>query len=178
MLATQADVAKALTRPLDPSESDRVDFLLATASDAVNAETGGFRFEPGDYTIRRKVNGGRVKIPARVDSVTSVSAVDPNTGAPTPITGWTLYGSTLYGVKTCTAEISFTVTEALPKSVVSIVAGAVAATLSGPIEGASSETVGPWTRSYVDGSGRVWFSKSDKAILAKYRQPKRSVTLL
>ena len=178
MLATQTDVEAALGRDLATSEEGRAAQLLATASEAVSAETNRYRFEPGTYTVRRKVHSGRVKIPAKVDSVASVASVDPDTGAPTPLTGWNLYGSTVYGIQACTAEIQFTVTEAVPAAVVAIVAGAVSATLSGPQQGASSETVGPWSVSYVDGSGRVWFSKSDKAILAKYRQPKHAVTLL
>ncbi len=177
-LATTADVETALGRDLTENEIGRVSLLLSTAAEAVAAETNRYRFEPGSYTVRRKVHGGRVKIPAAVDVITAVSSVDPETGAPSPITGWTLYGSTVYGIAACTAEIAFTVTADVPPAIVAIVAGAVASTLASDIQGVSSETVGPWTTSYVDGSGRVWFSKSDKAILARYRQPKHAVTLL
>lgn len=176
-LATPADVATALGGTLDPAQTGRVEQLLRIASEAVLTATDGFRFEPGTYTTRRKVHGGRVRIPARVESVTTVSAVNPTTGAPTPITGWTLYGSTLYGVKACTAEVTFEVTEAVPKSIADLVAGVVAATLSGPAVGAQSLGAGPFTVSFADSSGRVWFSKSDKAILARYRGPKRAIDL-
>lgn len=177
-LATPADVEAAIGRGLTAEETGRVGQLLETASAAVTEEAGGFRFEPGDYTVQRRVRSGRVCLPARVGAVTSVFAVDPETGATTPITGWNLSGNTVYGVNACTAEIVFTVITGVPPKIVALVAGVVAATVSMPTGGAQSMGAGPFTVSFVDGSGRVWFSKSDKAILARFRPPKPAIGLL
>lgn len=177
-LATASDVEAALGRTLLDTESDRVNQLLEIASEAVRTETGGFRFSPGTYTVRRIVRHGRIRLPARVDSVSTVSAVDPETGAASPILGWTAYGSTVYGVAACTAEVTFTVTKGVPSSIAALVAGVVSATMSTPQTGAKSAGAGPFTFSFMDGSGRVWFCKSDKAILALYRLPKSAIELL
>lgn len=176
-LATPADVETAIGRSLTPAETGRVGQLLETASAAVTEEAGGFRFEPGDYTVQRRVCSGRVRLPAKAASVASVSSVNTETGVTTPITGWNLSGNTVYGINACTAEITFTVTAAVPTKVVALVAGVVAATVSMPTGGAQSMGAGPWTVSFVDGSGRVWFSKTDKAILSRFRLPKPAIGL-
>lgn len=178
MLATLADVETALGGPVDQAKTGRVEQLLRIASDAVLSATGGFQFEPGTYTSCRKVHCGRVRIPARVESVSAVSSVDPNTGSATPITGWTLRGNTLYGIKACTVDVTYTVAEVVPQTIADLVSGVVAATMSGPPVGASSMDAGIYRVSFVDSSNRVWFSKSDKAILARYRGPKRSIELI
>lgn len=177
-LATLADVETAIGRGLTEAETGRVEQLLETASAAVGEEAGGFRFEPGDYTVQRRVRGGRVRLPARVDSVASVSSVNAETGVATPITGWALSGNTVFAVNACLAEIAFTVTAAVPTKIVALAAGVVAATISMPASGAQSMGAGPFTVSFVDGSGRVWFSKTDKAILARFRPPKPAIGLV
>lgn len=177
-LATLADVETAIGRTLSGEESGRVGQLLETASAAVSAETGGFRFEPGSYTVQRRVRGGRVRLPAKVDSVTSVSSVNTDTGVTTPIAGWTLSGNTVYAVDACTAEIAFTVTAGVPASIVALVAGVATATMAGPAAGVESLGTGPFSVSFIDGSGRVWFSKTDKAILCGFRLPKPAIALL
>lgn len=178
VLATSSDVETAIGRSLTGPETARVAQLLATASDAVTAEANGFRFAPGDYTAARRVRRGRIRLPAKVDSVTSVSGVDERTGLATPLTGWTLAGNTVYGVDACMAIVEFTVTAAVPATVVALVAGVVAATVTGPVAGAQSMGAGPFTVSFVDGTGRVWLSKSDKAILARFRSPKPAIELV
>lgn len=177
-LATSADVEVAIGRSLAGAETDRVDQLLEIASAAVTAEAGGFRFAPAGYTVRRSVHRGRVRLPAKVAAVTAVSAVNRETGATTALDEWSLVGNTVYGIDACTAEIAFTVTADVPASIVAIVAGIVAATVSSPLGGAKSMDAGPFSVSFVDGSGRVWLSKSDKAILARYRPPKAAIGLV
>ncbi|MCG7610347.1 hypothetical protein [Mycobacterium sp. CnD-18-1] len=177
-LATPADVAAALGRTLTPEETARANQLLAIATEAVSAATGGYRFEPGAYTVCRAVRDGRIRLPAKVASVSTVSAVDTATGAATPLTGWELHGNTVYAVKACTAEVAFTVTDAVPDVIVALVAGVAAATLSRPQSEAHQLVAGQFSVSFAESSGRVWFSKSDKAILSRYRPPKPAVSLL
>lgn len=189
-LATTDDVAAALGRALTEAEEPRSESLLETASAAVEMAAGGYRFAPGEYVVTR-VPRRKVRIPAKVDSVESVTLVD-DFGAETVLTAWTLRGSTVYGVlpyrasqthfdlgEPCSleVEIAFTVTEDVPAAVVSIVAGIVAATISAPPVGATSEGAGPFSISYADSSGRVWLSTSDRAILAKYRTPRSAIEL-
>lgn len=177
-LATPADVEIALGRTLAATEVGRVEQLLQTASAAAADTAGGFRFAPGDYTVRRRVHRGRVLLPATVESVTSVSSVDSETGATTTLTGWALAGNAVYGIDACDAEIAFTVTADVPDKIVALVAGAVAATVSSPAGGAQSMDAGPFSVSFVDGSGRVWLSKTDKATLCRFRPPKPAIGML
>lgn len=177
-LATLADVESAIGRSLTPTETERVEHLLDTASAAAIREADGYRFMPGSYTVQRRVHGGRVPLPAQVASVTSVSSVDTETGVTAPLTGWTLLGNTVYAVDACTALIAFTVTADVRDAIVALIAGVVAATVAQPTSGAQSMGVGPFSASFVDGAGRVWFSKTDKAILAGYRQPRPAIALL
>ena len=74
-------------------------------------------------------------------------------------------------------EVDFTVTAPIPDEVAGIVAGIVASTMSGPPVGASAEHAGPFSISYVNSSGKVWLSASDKAILGRYKQPKPALDL-
>ena len=175
-LATPEDVEKALGRPVPATELDRVTQLITLASAAVAAETG-YRFEPGSYTIGRVVRCGRVKIPAAVDTVTEVRYIDRKTGTSTVATGYTRRGATLYRLTGCYAEVDFTVTDAVPAEIVALVAGIVAATVSGPPVGAESASAGPYSVSYVNSSGRVWFSASDRLVLRRYRTPSAAVAL-
>lgn len=177
-LATLDDVAAALGRSLTDSETDRVTGLLETASAAVEQAAGNYRFAAGSYTPTR-VAHRKLRIPGAVAAVSAVNEVDCD-GTETALTGWVLRGSTLYGVDTCEreVEISFTVTADVPAEVVQVTAGIVAATLGAPPVGASSEQAGPFLVSYADSSGRVWLSASDRAVLGKYRTPRRAVELV
>lgn len=179
-LATSADVEAALGRTLTAEESDRVDNLLTLASTAVENESG-YRFAPGDYTVERTVRGRRLRLPAKVATVESVTAVDICDGTETEVLeeNYNLRGSTLYGLLDCRVFVDFTVTEDAPAAIVAMVAGVVASSItSTPLANVSSETAGPFTTSYVDSSGRVFLSKSDKLILKPYRQPKPALRLL
>lgn len=176
-LATSEDVAAALGRTLTVDEYDRVDGLLETASAAVEAAAGNYRFTPGSYTITRLAHP-KIRIPATVDAVSAVNDIDCY-GTETELTDWTLRGSTLYGVVASgrEVEIAFTVTADVPVEVAQVTAGIVAATLGSPPVGASSQQAGPFSVSYADSSGRVWLSASDRAILAKYRTPRHAIEL-
>lgn len=177
VLASEFDVGLALGRSLTAAETDRVSDLLLLASAAVEDHTG-YRFAPGSYTVGRKTVGGRVRLPAVVDTVTTVTEVDQSTGETTVLTDYTRRGSTLYGLGACWVEVVFTVTTAVPLVVVSLVAGIVANTLAGPPVGAESAQSGPFQMSFVKSSGRVYLSASDKLILRKYRQGRSALVLL
>lgn len=179
-LATSADVAAALGRALTTEESARVANLLTLASAAVSNEAE-YRFAPGNYTVERTVRGPRLRLPAKVATVASVTAVDPCDGTETDVSDedYNLRGSTLYGLVDCRVEVAFTVTEAVPPAIVAMVAGIVASSItSTPLANVATETAGPFTTSYVDSSGRVFLSKSDKLILKPYKQPKPALRLL
>lgn len=174
-LATTTDVAHALGRSLTTAETDRANLLLETASEAVTEAAGGYRFAPASYTVTRKPQACQVWLPAKVATVSAVREVDQATGAETTLTGWTLRGSKLYGVSACEVEVDFTVSAAIPASIAALVAGVVAATLGGPAVGTQSESTGPFSVSYVDASGRVWLTASDRKILGKYRRPQAAI---
>src|SRR5688572_14101471 len=99
-LATVPDVQKALGRPLESAEVDRTQNLLALASSAVEIETG-YKFAPGTYTVGRKPRDGKVRLPAAVASVETVTAVDQSTGNESTVTDYTRRGATLYGLSDC-----------------------------------------------------------------------------
>ena len=179
-LAIVSDVEAGLGRSLATVEIPRANSLLALASAHVEAETG-YRFAPGSHTVGRKTRDGKVILPAKVAAVTAVRLVDQSTGAVTVLaltTDYTTRGRTVYGLPWGFVEVDFTVTAAVPDEVVKLVAGIVASTLSGPPVGAASESAGTFAISYVNSSGKVWLSASDKAILARYRQPKPALDLL
>lgn len=181
-LATTTDVANSLGRPLTAgAETNRATTLLTLASKAVLNRTG-FRFLPGSYTISRRPFEGKVTIPATVDTIVSVTAVDECTGEGTVLvltTDYTRRSRVLYGLHRHTlVEVAFTTTAAVPDEVVALTAGIVASTLSGPPVGASSEQAGPYLVSYVNSSGRVFLSDSDKKILAPWTQVKPAADLL
>lgn len=190
-LAIITDVEGSLGRSLTVEEFPRATALLALASSHVEAETG-YRFSPGLYTVGRKVRDGKVILPARVATVADVREVDQYDGSVAALAGYTLHGRTLYGlsgprpnrparqwhVGPMFVEIDFTVTAAVPDDVTGVVAGIVASTMSGPVVGTSAETAGPFSISYVNSSGKVWLSASDKAILGRYKQPKPALDLI
>jgi len=193
-LATTANVATAIRRALTTEESARADYLLLIASTAVEIESG-YKFAPTAvdtvYTVGRKVRSGRVKLPAKVATVTAVRSVDQFDGAATTLTGYTLRANTVYGLgldrpnqpirslyPDLFVEIDFTVTQAIPPVIVDLVAGIVARTLAGPPTGIQSETAGPFTKSYVNNNGDVYLSKSDKLILRRYKQPQPALAIL
>jgi hypothetical protein len=179
-LAVAADVATSLGRSLTAEETTRATPLLLLASAAVESETG-YRFAPGTYVVERRVRRGQVRLPAKVATVTGVGAVDLCDGTETAVSAddYTLRGSTLYGLSDCWVEVTFTVTAAVPPVIVALVAGIVASSIvSAPNANVDSVTAGPFTTSYVDSSGRVFLSRSDKAILKPYKQPKPALLLL
>ena len=176
-LATPPDVEEALGRSLTAEETARAAALLLLASAAVEDHTG-YRFAPGTYTVGRKPLRGTVRLPAAVAAVTTVTDVDQFTGAATVTEAYTLRGSTLYGLGTCYVEVVFTVTADVPETIVSLVAGIVAATLAGPPVGAESAQAGPFQMSFVTSSGKVYLSASDKLILRRYKQPRPPVALV
>lgn len=180
-LATVPDVEESLGRSLSAAETPRAESLLILASSAVSTRTG-FRFAPGSYTISRRPFEGKVKIPATVAAITSVTAINERNGEATVLaltTDYTRRGRLLYGLYSHSmVEVAFTVTAAIPVEVVALVAGIVANTISGPPVGASSEQAGPFLVSYVNSSGKVWLSDSDKLILSPWMQTKTAVSLL
>lgn len=181
-LATTTDVANALGRPLTAgAETSRATALLTLASKAVLTRTG-FRFLPGSYTISRRPFEGKVTIPGTVATLVSVTAVNERTGEGTVLvltTDYTRRSRVLYGLhRHRMVEVAFTTTAAVPDEVIAVTAGIVAATLAGPPVGASSEQAGPFLVSYVNSSGRVYLSDSDKKILAPWTQLRTSVSML
>lgn len=177
VLAGTTDVEKSLGRSLTAEETPRATSLLILASAHVEAETG-YRFAPGSYTVGRKVRSGKVRIPAKVAAVVAVRSVDQCSGVSVVVTTYTPRNSVLYGLSTAFVEVDFTVTEPIPVEVVNIVSGIVASTMSGPPVGASAEAAGPFSISYVNSSGKVWLSASDKAILRRYKQAKPALDML
>lgn len=179
-LAITSDVEAGLGRSLSAEEIPRATSLLALASAHVEAETG-YRFGPGSYTVGRKTRDGKVVLPAKVATIAAVRSLDQDNGAVTTLaltTDYTTHGRTLYGLRVAFVEVDFTVTEPVPLVISQLVAGIVASTLSGPPVGAASESAGPFQLSFVNSSGKVWLSASDKAILARYKQPRPALDLL
>lgn len=179
-LAIVSDVEAGLGRSLTTDEIPRATALLALASAHVEAETG-YRFAPGAYTVGRRTRDGKVILPGTVATIAAVRSLDQDTGAVATLaltTDYTTHGRTLYGLRVAFVEVDFTVTEPVPEVISQLVAGIVASTLSGPPVGAASEGAGPFSISYVNSSGKVWLSASDKAILGRYKQLKPALDLL
>lgn len=147
-LATSTDVEAALGRTLTTAESARVGSLLDKASALVRAESGRL-LEAGTYTVKRRVRGGKVVL----DDPTTVSEVVrvDGGGTETALTGYTLRGSTLYGLG-CDRWVEVTYVSAgdVADELVTVTAALAARglTASAP-EGAQSWTVtrGPFSES-------------------------------
>jgi hypothetical protein len=179
-LCASSDVEAAIGRTLTADEVARADGLILLASAGVESFTG-FRFAPGDYTVGRRPRSGRVVLPASVATVEEVRDVDESDGTATVLvegSDYTARGRRVYGLGGCMVEVDFTVTAPVPEVVVALVAGVVAGTLSGPPVGASQESTGPFSISYVNSSGRVFLSASDKAVLRPYVQARPALDLL
>lgn len=176
-LATSADVALSLGRPLTDSEESKVDPALTLVSAAILSATG-FRFEAGDYTISRLPRCGRVRVPAINPTVTAVTEVDDWDGTETAVTDYTSRSNVLYGLPYGRVEITFTVDADIPAEIVALAASLAAGQFSGPPVGVSSEMAGAFQVSYVDNTGKVWFSATDKLILRKYKQLASSLSLV
>jgi hypothetical protein len=206
-LATTADVEKSLGRSLFTEEIPRATSLLALASAHVQADSvTGYRFAPGSYTVGRTVpRMGKIRLPGKVATVTDVRRVDQWTGEVTALSGWTWHGSVVYRIGWLSGrgmgvyglpgdglgvtfglarartplfvEIDFTIIAAIPDEIVTLVAGIVASTMSGPAVGVSAEHTGPMSISYVNSSGKVWLSASDKAILGRYKLPRPAIDM-
>ena len=176
-LATTVDVAAAVGHELSDEETARADQLLQVASSAVQEKTG-YRFEPGSYTVGRKVRRNRIDLPAKVAEVTAVRSVDECTGTATAVTDYALRGSRLYVPGQCYVEVDFTVTDAVPDEITALVAGVVGGLLMMPPAGVTSEMAGPYQVTFGNNSGRIYFSDSDMTVLRKYMQPKAAIRTL
>ena len=176
-LAETFDVESAIGRSLTDDEAARANQLLALASAAVEERTG-YRFEPGSYTVGRKVHRGKVTLPAKVAAVSEVRAIDERDGTATVTTAYTRRGSTLYGLTFCFVEVDFTVTTSAPSEITALVAGVVADLLTMPPAGVTSEMAGPYQVTFGNNSGRIYFSDSDMTVLRKYMQPKAAIRAL
>jgi hypothetical protein len=176
-LAELIDVETMLGRSLSTEDADKAEMLLNLISSAIANEAGGFRFEPGDYTVTRKVHNKIVRLPARVAEVTEVRSFDRRTGLVEVLTGWVLRRNALYAVDACEVEVDFTVTDEIPADIVTIAALMAVGSLSTQ-QGVTQSVAGMYSQSYVDSAGRVWFSAVDKATIARYRPVGRAVQLL
>jgi hypothetical protein len=180
-LATSEDVEAAIGRTLTADEITRADENLIPLASAYVQDWTGFRFAPGEYTVGRLARHGRVVLPASVATVDEVREIDQCDGSVTTLTlttDYTVRGRTVYGLGSAFVEVDFTVTDAVPVEIVALVAGIAAGSLAGPPVGASQESAGPFSISYVNSSGRVFLSVSDKAILRRYKQPKPALSIL
>lgn len=180
VLASPEDVEASLGRSLDSSEEARCSTLLQLASAHV-ADYTGVRFAPGSYTVGRRVRAGKVRLPGRAATVDEVRDIDEATGGASALaagTDYTSRGRTIYGLGCRYVEVDFTITADVPEDVISVVAGIAASTLSGPPVGVGSEQAGTVQVSYVNSTGKVWLSASDRAILNRYRQPRPSLDIV
>lgn len=154
-LATSADVEAQLGRSMTSAEEERVEAVLRAASVRARIRTGR-NFTPGDYTSERSVRRGRVTLPEAVATVTEVRGVySDGTTQVIDSDAWTLRRNTLYGLTCwCLVEIDYTVSADVPEEIVDAVAAIAATRLENPSAGgaAESETVGPFTIRYRDGS--------------------------
>lgn len=201
-LATTSDVEASLGRSLITEEIPRATSLLVLASSEVEEEANGYRFAPGSYTVGREVRTFKIRLPGSIAAITGVRNINQRTGDASALVagvnytsrGCYLYLLTGYGGYNRESafaevdfmrshmfrpfvEVDFTVTAAIPDDVVNLVAGIVASTMSGPPIGVSAEHAGQFSVSYVNASGKVWLSASDKAILGRYRVPKPALNL-
>jgi hypothetical protein len=163
-------VATLLGRTLTTAEEDRAAALIVAASAAIESYTGR-RFTGGEHTVGRFVCHGRVKLPStEVESVTAVRSLDVCTGEAADVDVYLLRGNTVYGLDwNRFVEVDYVATASVPAEVAAVAAGLVAATVSSPPVGLTSEQIGPFAQSFADSSGRVWWSKTDKLILGKYK---------
>ncbi|TXK17402.1 hypothetical protein [Homoserinibacter sp. GY 40078] len=82
-LATADDVVPVVGRALTPEETQRVDAVLAKASELFRRESGQ-QFTPGRSQQRLKVDGGEVRLPQR--PVTAVHELLDSRGRPVSFT--------------------------------------------------------------------------------------------
>lgn len=182
-LAVQADVEAALGRSLtDANEIARANSLLVSASADVETLTGWY-FLIGSYSISRLTHGdNQIVLPGDVSAVSAVRDIDQRDGTATVLaltTDYTIRGRVIYLMQYHDLiEIDFATNSAIPDEIVKLVAGCVAATLAAPPVGASSETAGPYSVSYIPNTGKLWLSAADKRILGRYRQPRSAIAVI
>lgn len=153
-LATSADVEAQLGRSLTSEESARIGALLDRASAQARRVTGR-AFTAGDYTVTRTVRDGKVSLGETVDEVTAVRAINQYDGTTETLDtdSWTVRGNVVYGLSYwCEVEVDFTVTADVPADLVAEVAALAGAWLETPTTNVESETTGPFTVRYKDGS--------------------------
>lgn len=180
-LATQADVEAELGRALTSDETAKVDTALAAASDYVRTETRR-KFEAGTFTVRRRARDGRATV-YDASSVSMVNAISSD-GTATAVTGYTLRGTTLYGVGSGWIEVTYTSDGTVPEKLVRVVAAMAARDITNDRpQGATSYTVskGPFTESagFDEPNDAALPTPSEARIIAAYRARRsRSVSLL
>lgn len=181
VLATREDVEAGLGRSLTADEYARADALLVLASAHVEVTTRA-RFGPGPHTVGRRVRSGRVRLPGKASTVDEVRNIDECDGTATVLTvgvDYTARGRVVYGLGSrAYVEVDFTIAEDTPAPVVEVVAGIVASTIAGPPIGTASQSAGTYQVSYVNSTGKVWLSASDKAILGRYTNPTPAIDLV
>jgi hypothetical protein len=169
-LTSIAEVSAALGRTLDTAEQARAAALIPLASAHIEAYTGR-RFTPGPHTCGRVVRCGQVQLPSvTVDSVTTIQTLNMATGDVQEITDWVMRGNTIYRLPCGYVLIDYIAGSGIPVDVAGVAAGMVAAAVETPAGSPTSETIGPFSMSFNSQSGRVWLSKSDRAILGRYKQ--------
>lgn len=170
-LAAQADVETELGRVLTSAEAAKVAAALDSASDYVRAETGR-KWEAGTYTVARRPRDGKVSLDAPA-TVTGIVAVDA-LGAATTVTGYTLRGSTVYGLGYAErVEITYTTTGAVPADLRRVVAAMAARDITEDRpQGATSYSVtkGPFSESadFDEPTDSIEPTRAEGKILAKY----------
>lgn len=166
-----------LGRSLSPSEIARAEVLYTAAREAVEAAAGA-DWTGGARTVTRLVRRGQATLPTP-GAVTAVRAVNPDTGAETALTAYTTRGRVIYGLSgVCEVAIDVTVADdPVPAKAESVIAGVLAACLSTPVDGVTQESAGPFSRTFADGSGRVWLSASDRARCRRIYRPKPAIQL-
>ncbi len=183
-LATSADVVNALGRALTTSEQQGVDDRLITASGLFRDEARR-QFTPGRKTVRRKVNGGEVRLPET--PVTTIHSVTTHDG---PVTTYTRDGNILHvslpSDHFVTVDYSFG-SNAIPEEVRTAVAAMVARTYgvdkraaAGMTQFSSSE--GPYSASGQFATwavgGQVILAPADANVARKYRPPRLTSTIV
>lgn len=178
-LASPSDVSAAIGRQLSGDEVARAILLLESASRVIETKTGR-RFEPGSYTVGRKVRRGRVMLPAANPTVTAVRSVDQRTGTTAVVAGddWNVVGATLY-VRShpCFVQVDFTTEDPVPDAIIALAAGVVGGLITMPAAGVTSEMAGPYQVTFGNNSGRIFFSASDQEVIDSYRLPTYPVSL-
>lgn len=181
-LASVAHVQALAGRTLDPGEQAKADAVLSKASALFRAASGQ-RFTPGESTVRRKVNGGRVYLPQRpVVAVTQV-VDDRGDAVPAALAGQWLsvfhdahhrhrWGSSGF------VTVTYTHGGQVPDLAVTTVAEVAASVLGldpAAAQGATqrSDTAGPYTasRTYAEWAvgGRTRLSPEDLAVARSLR---------